>query len=158
MGAVADFSEVIALNPRYRAAYANRAIAYTTTREYEKSIADSRRAVELEPRNPNNYLEYGSIGAAFQRLNRNDSAYVAFDRAIGLNPGYPEGLNNRGVMKVWRGDLAGAVADFSRAIAASPGYRDAYANRAIAYVKMHEYEKSKADRRRALELARDARN
>ena len=158
VGAVADFSEVIALNPRYRAAYANRAIAYTTTREYEKSIADSRRAVELEPRNPNNYLEYGSIGAAFQRLNRNDSAYVAFDRAIGLNPGYPEGLNNRGVMKVWRGDLAGAVADFSRAIAASPGYRDAYANRAIAYVKMHEYEKSKADRRRALELAKGARN
>jgi tetratricopeptide (TPR) repeat protein len=146
------------LNPGFRAAYANRAIAYTTMREYEKSIADSRRAVELEPGNPSNYLEYGSIGGALQRLNRNDAAYDAFDRAIELNPGYAEGLNNRGVIKVWRGDLAGAVADFSRAIAANPGYRDAYSNRAIAYVRMHEYEKSMADRRRALGLAKEARN
>ena len=157
-GAVADFSGAIELNPKYRAAYANRAIAYTSLREYDKSIADSRRAVELEPRNPNNYLEYGSIGGAFQRLNQNDSAYDAFDRAIELNPGYAEGLNNRGVIKVWRGDVAGAVADFSRAIAANPGYRDAYANRAIAYIKMHEHEKAMADRRRALELAKAVRN
>ena len=91
------------------------------------------------------------MGEAFQQLGRNDSAYVCFDRAIELNPGYPEGLNNRGVTKVWRGDLTGAVADFSRAIALNPKYRGAYANRAIAYAKMHEYEKSIADRRRAIE-------
>lgn len=67
-------------------------------------------------------------------------------------PDYPEALNNRGVIKVWRGDLAGAVADFTRAIALNPGYRAAYANRAIAYAKMHEHEKSTADKRRAIEL------
>jgi tetratricopeptide (TPR) repeat protein len=149
---VADFSRAIALNPGYRSAYANRAIAYAKTHEYDKSIADSRRAIELEPRNPTNYLEYGSIGGEFQQLGRNDSANLYLDRAIELNPGYAEGLNNRGVIKVWRGDLAGAVADFSRAIALSSGYRDAYANRAIAYAKMHEYEKSAADRRRVIEL------
>ena len=157
-GAVADFSRVIALNPGYRAAYANRASAYVNQREYEKSIADSRRAIELEPTNPNNDREYGSIGGAFQQLKRSDSAYIYFDRAIALNPAYAEALNNRGVVKVWRGDLAGAVADFSRAIELNPGYRDAYANRAIAYAKMHEYEKSADDRRRAAGLARDSRN
>ena len=124
-------------------------------REYEKSIADSRRTIELEPRKPNNYLEYSSMGGVFQQLGRNDSAYVCFDRAIALKPDYPEGLNNRGVIKVWKGDLAGAVADFSRAIALNPKYPDAYANRAFAHAKMHEYEKSAADRRRAIELRRD---
>jgi len=150
-GGVADFTRAIARNTRNRGAYANRAIAYAKTGEYEKSIADSRRAVELEPRNPSSYLEYGSMGGAFQQLGRNDSAYVCFDRAIALNPRYFEGWNNRGVIKVWRGDLAGAVSDFSRAIELNGTYRDAYSNRAIAYAKMHESEKSAADRRRASE-------
>jgi tetratricopeptide (TPR) repeat protein len=150
-GAVADFSRVIAQNAKHRGAHANRAIAYSKMREYEKSIADSRRAIELEPGNPNNYLEYASMGVTFQQLARNDSAYVCFDRAIALNPNYPEALSNRGVIKVWRSDLAGAVADFSRAIALNPKYRGAYANRAIAYAKMHEFEKSAADRRKAVE-------
>jgi tetratricopeptide (TPR) repeat protein len=88
-GAVADYSRAIALNARYRNAYINRAIAYFKMHEYEKSIADNRRAIELEPRNSENYSEYGSIGEAFQRLNRNDSAYVYFDRAIETQPGLP---------------------------------------------------------------------
>jgi tetratricopeptide (TPR) repeat protein len=150
-GAVADFSRTIAQNASHRGAYANRATAYAKMREYEKSIADSRRAIELEPGNPNNYLEYGSMGVTFQQLGRNDSAYVCFDRAIALNPNYPEALSNRGVIKVWRGDLTGAVTDFSRAIALNPKYRGAYANRSIAYAKLHEPEKSAADRRKAVE-------
>jgi len=152
VGAVADFSRAIELNPKYRDAYVNRAIAYAKMHEYQKSIADRRRAVDLEPRNPGNYLEYGFMGEAFERMGRNDSAYVSFDRAIELNPGYADALNNRGVIKLWRGDLAGGTADFSRAIVVSKKHRGAYANRALAYARMGEYEKSIADSRRAIEL------
>jgi len=149
-GAVADFSRAIELNPQYRDAYVNRAIAFTKMREYEKSIADRRRAIELEPKNPDNFLEYGFMGEAFQRIGRNDSAYVSFDRALALNPGYADALNNRGVIKLWRGDLAGAMADFSQAITRNSRHRGAYANRSLAYARMGEYERSIQDSRRAV--------
>ena len=84
--------------------------------------------------------------------NRNDSALVSFDHFLELEPNRADALNNRGVIKYRKGDLAGALADFSRAIELSPGYRDAHTNRALVYFDMGEYEKSIPDRRRTIEL------
>jgi len=59
-------------------------------REYEKAIADSRRAIELDPRNLNNFQEHGAIGDALMRLGRHREAIVDYDGAIrGARPGEP---------------------------------------------------------------------
>jgi protein O-mannosyl-transferase len=152
VNALANFSRAIELDPRYWDAYANRALVHMKIREYEKSIADSRRAIELQPGNPDNHREYASIGEAHQRLGHNDSAFVYYTRAIEHRPYYAEALNNRGGIRISSGDLSGAVSDFSRAIDANPRYREAYTNRAIAYSLLHQYERSINDRRRAIEL------
>jgi len=85
-GALADVSRAIALNIRYRDAYTNRSIAYDMLGEYEKSIPDSRRAIELDPMSPNNYLAYCSIGEALQKLARHPEAIPAYNEAIRSAP------------------------------------------------------------------------
>ena len=50
------------------------------------------------------------------RLVRGDraGALADFDRALAVDPVYPEAYNNRGVARHGLGDLAGALADFDR--------------------------------------------
>jgi len=81
-GAVYDYSRAIELRPEYRDAYVNRALAYFDAGEYEKSIADRRRAIGLNLEDPANYLEFGSVAEALERLNRPREAIAEVDKAI----------------------------------------------------------------------------
>ena len=49
--AVADFTEAIALNPRYIEAYLGRGLAYFLKRHYIKAIADLEAVLTIEPDN-----------------------------------------------------------------------------------------------------------
>jgi tetratricopeptide (TPR) repeat protein len=85
-GSVADFSRAIELSTTNRQAYANRAIAYIGTREYEGAISDCRRAIELDPKSPDTYIQFGTIGFAEEQLKRHRMAITDFDEAIRLAP------------------------------------------------------------------------
>jgi tetratricopeptide (TPR) repeat protein len=85
-GAVEDFTRAIAQNPNFRDAYGNRALVYFKMGEFEKAVADRRRVVDLDPKNPNNYVQLGSIGLALQQLNRPREAIAAYDDAIRVAP------------------------------------------------------------------------
>ena len=91
-------------------------------------------------------------GVTMTERDRYDLAYDCFDRAVTLKPNYSEALNNRGAVKLRRGDVAGGLADASRAIALNERYRDAYRNRSIAYSMLGEYERVIPESRRAIEL------
>jgi tetratricopeptide (TPR) repeat protein len=52
-------------------------------REYEKSIADGRRAAALDPANPDVHLE---LGRALHQLRRFREAIAEYDEAIRLVP------------------------------------------------------------------------
>jgi len=47
--AIADYTEVIRLNPAYVEAYYNRALAYYNLLQYEQSIADNTEAINIDP-------------------------------------------------------------------------------------------------------------
>ena len=85
-GAVEDCSRAIAVNPSFRGAYTNRAYAYSLLGEFERSIADRRRAIELDPRNPTNYLQWASIGSTLQQLGRHREAITQYGEAIRTAP------------------------------------------------------------------------
>ncbi len=87
-GAISDFTRILELNPRYRDAYLNRAVAYAVLKDDEKSAADRRRGIDLDPGNPANAEEYNLLGVTLQRLGRHREAVAAFDQAIGaIRPG-----------------------------------------------------------------------
>ena len=119
-GAAADFSRAIELNPEYRDAYLNRAMAYYDTREYERSIADRRRGIELDPNNATNDQEFASLGETFQRLNRYRESIEEFDKSIQGAAGKNEQLGGRYLARSysWWGlrDRAHALADAREAL------------------------------------------
>ena len=60
--------------------------------------------------------------------------------------------NNRGIAKVKKGDIDGAIADYSRALKLDPKFADAYTNRGIAKVRKDDFDGAIADYSRALKL------
>ncbi|MDQ6703879.1 MAG: tetratricopeptide repeat protein [Pseudomonadota bacterium] len=64
----------------------------------------------------------------------------------------PAVYNNRGVAKVRKGDLGGAVMDFTSALNRNPNYADAFKNRGIVRHMQGDYDEAIADFNRALRL------
>jgi tetratricopeptide (TPR) repeat protein len=85
-GAVEDFSRAIQLKSDFRDAYSNRALVYFKMGQFEKAIEDRHRVVGLDPKNPMNYVQMGSIALALQQLGRSRDAIAAYDEAIGGAP------------------------------------------------------------------------
>jgi len=86
VGAVEDCTKAIQLNPTFRGAYMNRASTYFKMGEFEKAVEDRRRVIELDPRNPENYIQMGSIALALAQLDRTRDAIAAYDEAIRTAP------------------------------------------------------------------------
>lgn len=85
--ALAGFDALIARAPAFAEAYNQRAIVYFRKKEYQKSIADCEKVVEL---NPYHFAAYAGMGQAYMRLNRPRSALKAFRHALKVNPAMPE--------------------------------------------------------------------
>ena len=83
-------------------------------------------------------------------LGHPDSAMFYFDRALERDPRRLSALNDRGALRLRRGDAKGAVEDFSRVIALDSLVWSAYSNRALAWSKLGEYEQAVSDGRRAV--------
>ena len=58
-----------------------------------------------------------------------------FDRAIELDPNYPDALNNRGLAYTGKGQYDRAIQDFDRALRLDPKDADAIRYRAEAIAK-----------------------
>jgi len=86
-GALTDLSEAIRLHPLYRDAYRNRSIAYGRMGENDRSIADSRRFIELDPADPANAGEYAAIADLEQQIGRHREAVDDYGEAIRRAPG-----------------------------------------------------------------------
>jgi Flp pilus assembly protein TadD len=56
-------------------------------------------------------------------LGRFDEARAAFDRALALEPGMPEALRNRGILRLLQGDYAGGLADYEHRRPQDPAAR-----------------------------------
>src|SRR5258708_35023086 len=70
----------------------------------------------------------------FAQLNDNDRAYEYLQRALKSRPGYPEALNNLGILYLRTGRRDDAVAKFEECIRVAPGFEQSYLNLARAYV------------------------
>jgi len=118
-GAIADWSRILDANPRYRDGYLNRAVAYMDLKQFDKSVEDRRRGIELDPSNPANVDEYALMARALQSLGRHREAVDALDHAIAAAPGNDARVADFYVRRSgsWAamGDKARALADVREA-------------------------------------------
>jgi tetratricopeptide (TPR) repeat protein len=135
----------------------NRAVAHNRKGFYEKAayddaIADSSRAIEL---NPDFAVAYAQRAFAYNKKGAYDDAIADLNRAIELDPDFAQAYSQRGFAHNEKGAYDDAIADLNRAIELDPDFAVAYAQRAFAYDKKSAYDDGIADLNRAIELDPD---
>ncbi len=122
-GAIADYSEVVKIDPTHAIAYNNRALVRYELGNKAGAISDSNRALLLNPRS---YVTYCNRGVVRLELGDKVGAIEDFTYAIQLEASCAIAYLQRGLARLKLGNKMGAVEDFSALI-------DLNAQDAIAY-------------------------
>ena len=147
--AVQDFTQVIALNPKFADAYYNRGNVHSIKGEYDKAIRDYTQVIALNPKFADAYYNRGTI---YSNKGEFAEAIKDFNKAIDLNPKDAGGYSNRGNAYDEIGEFAEAIKDFNKAIDLNPEDARFYYNRGVAYGKTGEFEAAIADFNKAIDL------
>jgi tetratricopeptide (TPR) repeat protein len=120
--------------------------------QLEKALDDFRRALQLEPANPDVLRRladnYGRMGLA-------DEAVATYRRAIAARKDFYGPYNDLGTFYYYRGDYKEAVAQFEEVTALVPALAQGHSNLAAAYTKLGRFGKGEAEIRKALRLRED---
>ena len=149
VGAIADFDQVIRLEPNNSIHYSNRGNAYYRQGEYQQAITDFDQAIRL---NPNDADFYAGRGIAYSTKGEYQQAIADFDQAIHLEPNNAGFYCNRGIANLRNEYNMRAIADYDQAIHLAPNNADFYSNRGSAYSNQGEYQKAIADYDQAIRL------
>ena len=149
--AIADFDQVIRLNPKDAAAYNNRAIALADKSELDRAAADYEQALKLDPKFALRLSEPRPALATRRRTTTAPSPIST--QAVRLAPDNARGLNARGLVFHIKGEFDRAIADFDRAIALDPGNANYYDNRGNAWRDRGRLDRAVEDYDKAIELS-----
>ena len=151
-GAIAEFDQALASNPKDLNALSGRAEAYYWQDNFEAAIQDFNTVLQLNPDNAT-FLFYR--GTAHGQLGEYQKAIADYNQAILLDPDDAPTYNNRGNSYGNLGEEQKAIADYNQAIRLDPDYAFAYNNRGVSYRNLGEYEKAIADYNQAIYLDPD---
>jgi len=131
LGAIAEYTRTIALDPKLSDAYFNRGLNYLRTDQTAAALADFDKYLTLEPDNPDGHR---NRALAREKSGNLDGAIADLDRAIALKGDDSLTYFNRGVLHRRLGKNDRALADFSKAIALKSDLADAYRARAAVHL------------------------
>jgi Flp pilus assembly protein TadD len=103
----------------------------------EEAVSAGRRALELEPDNPN---ALNNLGVAYYDREQYGRAVDCHQRALQLAPSSAEAHNALGSALLALGDAAAALACYRRAVALKPDYVDAHSNLAMTLLLTGDFE------------------
>jgi len=81
--AIADYSQVIKLDPNHANAYYNRGVAYDKKGNYDKAITDYSQVIKLVPNHANAYYNRGNV---YYNKGNYDQAIADYSQVIRINP------------------------------------------------------------------------
>jgi tetratricopeptide (TPR) repeat protein len=132
--------------------YFDSAVARLQKEDLDGTIADMTKAIELNPR----YVDAIFIrGQCLFLKGDRDRALLDYDKVIELAPtapGVERVYNTRSVIRVLKGDVAGAIPDLQKAIELNPNYADSFSNRGLTRWLQGDQSGAAADYEKALEL------
>jgi serine/threonine protein kinase/Tfp pilus assembly protein PilF len=148
---VRDFTQALAKDPKFQPSYVNRAMAHMYLQEYDAALADSSRALELEPADRD---AWGQRIAILYRSKGDAGADEGYAEAIRANPSDPYFLKLRGDQHFRTDRPREAIADYTRAIEVTPepDRGEVLARRSSAYRYLGDYENAQADAEKAVSL------
>jgi tetratricopeptide (TPR) repeat protein len=128
-GAIADFDQVIRLNPNNAMAYRDRALARGRLADEAGYCADLDRSLQL---NAQDGLTYARRAICRSALGNQQGAQQDINRAVQLSPNDARVLVNRGNFRHQQKDYKGAISDYTEAIRLDPQLAYAYNGRGNA--------------------------
>jgi tetratricopeptide (TPR) repeat protein len=120
-----------------------------------QAIAELNQAIQLNPNDPNLYLNRGVTH--YQEGNLT-AALEDYNQALKLNPNFAEALSNRSQVYVAQQRYDEAINDASRAIQLNPNLTEAYLNRGNAYFGKNNLDGATQDYQKVLQLKPDPAN
>ena len=81
--AVAAFGEIIKRQPDFAEGWNKRATAYFLMGDYDASVADIERTLQLEP---HHFGALSGLGQIYLELDRKEAAFKAFEAALAIDP------------------------------------------------------------------------
>ena len=148
-GALADYTQAIALNPKNVSAYLGRATVRSLEGNYKEAIADDTKAIALDPKNA---VAYGNRGNARTSKGDLSGALSDYTQAVTLDPHHVTAYLNRGNIKNLGKKYSAAIDDYTMAISLDPKNAAAFYNRAGAKRAIADYAGAASDYSKAIEL------
>ncbi len=148
LGADADFSKAVELNPVYTGAYYYRAITRSRLGNYDDALNDFQQAIELRPDLPDPYYSRGVTRLLNQQF---EAAIADFDLFIRYEKRHVAAYINRGISYLNLKDTTRAYENFELAIRTNREEPDAYNRRGALYLAEERYEEAFSDFSRATE-------
>ena len=99
---------------------------------------------------------FNNLGVYLQSLKLSDDAATAYERALALDPAFPEAWGNLGVAHLAAERAEAALEALDRAVALKPDYPDAWTNRGTALQKLNRLDEALDSFDRALAQRPDA--
>lgn len=142
LGADADFSRAIELNPVFTGAFYYRAITRSRLGNYDDALGDFRQAIELRPDLPDPYYSRGVTLLLNQQF---EDAIADFDKFIRFEKRHVAAYINRGTSYLYLKDTAKAYDNYNLAIRTNREDPDGYNRRGALYMEQQRYEEARAD-------------
>jgi len=148
-GAIADYSQVLAVSPHSSVAFNDRAEALQSKGDLDKAIKDYTQALALDPQ-----MAPALEGRGNAKIARNDldGAIADYTQAVKIDPTLATAYDSRGNAKTAKDDLDGAIADYSQAITLDPTLASAYSDRGFARQANGNLDGAITDYTKALDL------
>jgi tetratricopeptide (TPR) repeat protein/class 3 adenylate cyclase len=153
--AVQRFDDAIRVAPNYVDAYVGRAEARRTLLQYDLSMADCNKVIQLKADDPRGY---NCRGFARQLLKQFDAALPDFNQAIQLNPNFAIAYEHRGTTYTLLRQYDHAVEDYSSALRLAPRNPLFYLRRGEAYNNLKDYHKAVTDLTEAIRFQPNNKN
>ena len=147
LGADADFSRAVELNPVFTGAYYYRAITRTRLGNYDDALGDFQHAIDLRPDLPDPYYSRGVTRLLNQQFGDAVADFNLYIRYEKRNVG---AYINRGLSYLHLRDTVQAYRDFDMAIRTNREDPDGYNRRGALLMEQRRYEDACADFDRAV--------
>jgi tetratricopeptide (TPR) repeat protein len=149
-----DFTQAIALDAKFTAAYSNRCLVYLQLGDYAKATEDCTAALQL---NSNNTEAYLNRGLAYYRLRNYQAAIAEYQEVIDRNTNDYRAYYNRGLARLELKDYEGAIADYNQALnkihqRSEPVLANIYNDRGLAELMLENVADAIADFSHAITL------
>lgn len=148
-GAIADYTEVIRIQPHDDVAYTNRGLARYDLGDRPGAMEDFAVAIH---HNPQNYIAYFNRGFVRSELEDKLGAIEDYTFALQINPDYSTGYFHRGLARTRMQNKLGAIQDYNEVIRLNPQDATAYFYRGLALIKIGHRQDAVIDLHQAAQL------